>query len=56
MEKKIGWYQVLWQLSILKILLHQKKEIFWINDAGHIANIDNPVEYNNILVEIISKL
>lgn len=29
------------------------KEIYWIKDAGHIVNIDNPVEYNRVLLEIV---
>lgn len=33
-----------------------KKELFWIEDAGHLTNVDNSKEYNNAILKIIQEL
>ncbi|MCM1533828.1 MAG: alpha/beta hydrolase [Corallococcus sp.] len=32
------------------------KKLFWIEDAGHLTDLDNPIEYNNALREICERL
>lgn len=32
------------------------KGLYWIKDAGHLTDLDNPIEYNNVLESICDKL
>ncbi len=32
------------------------KELFWVRDAGHLTDLDNPVEYNKVLKSICERI
>ncbi|WP_294187768.1 alpha/beta hydrolase [uncultured Clostridium sp.] len=39
-----------------KTINAQKKKLYWIENAGHLTDIDNPNGYNDTLLDIISNL